>query len=211
MSPRPVNDYSGITCEWFLGDEGDVMDHCQGRLVMPKEFDPRKARLLLEYLQLGLTLRQAALRVPVLESYVISWKRGSFAAPNTFVEAYAKAEAQQAHMMAQETVDIADGTDRLTSEVCETTADAIKNPFTSGNQDRFREMREDTLSRVGNRIATRRWIASKMLPNMYGDKLNLEHTGDQKKPVSVDLKNLTTEQLEKIAQLEEELKSVSSS
>lgn len=211
MSPRPVNDYSGITVEWFLGDDGDVTDHKQGRIVMPKEFDPMKARLFLEYLQLGLTLRQAAMRVPVPEVHVISWKRGSQGAPDSFVEAYKRAEHQQMHMMAQETVDIADGTDRLTSEAMEANADKIKNPFTAGNADRFREMREDVISRIGNRITSRRWIAAKLLPNVYGDKLNLEHTGDAKKPVGIDIKNLTTEQLEKIAQLEEELKNVSGS
>ena len=208
---KPVNSYKNISVSWFLGDEGDVMDHQQGLIVMPKEFDPRKARMFLEYLQLGMTVRQACLNVPVLETMIITWKRGSFGSPPNFVEAYKIAEAQQAHSMAQETIDIADGTDRITSKLTEMSADTIKNPFKKGNEERFNQLRDEALSRVGNRITTRRWIASKMLPNVYGDKLNLEHTGDVKKPVGVDLKGLTTEQLEAIAKLDEELKGVSGS
>lgn len=211
MPPRPVNDYSKITVDWFLGDEGDVMDHIQGKLVMPLEFDPRKARLFLEYLQLGMTVRQACTNVPVLEKLIITWKRGSYASPPNFVAAYKIAEAQQAHSMAQETIDIADGTDRITSEITTKAVDSVKNPFKRGNEERFNQLRDEMLTRIGNRIATRKWIASKMLPNIYGEKLNLEHTGDVKKPVGLDLKNLTTEQLEAIAKLEEELKGVSGS
>lgn len=206
MAIRPVNKYDGITTEWFLGDEGDIVDHIQGRPNMPKEFDPQKGRLYLEYIQLGLTPRQAALRVPVPESHIISWRRGAFNAPQAFVEAVRRAEHQQAHAMAHEIVDIADGTDRLTSEATESMADEIKNPFTAGNVDRFREMREAVIARTGERISTRRWIASKLLPNTYGDRVNVEHTGDAKKPVAFDVSSLSTEQLEKIAALEAELK-----
>ncbi len=205
---RVVSDYTGITRDWFLGDDGDIHDHIISSTAMPKEFDPRKARLFLEYLQLGMTERQAALETPVELKLVKSWIGGYRGGPPNVAEAYIAARERQIHAMAQETIDIADGTDRLTSFALSQAAAQIANPFRPDGQapptimDTLKVMSKNT----GERIAARRWYASKLLPLNYGDRLNLEHTGDAKKPVSVNVKSLTTEQLEAIAKLDEELK-----
>lgn len=204
---RPVNDYSHIEVDWFLGDVGDVSDYIIHPTAMPKEFDPRKARLFLEYMQTGMTERQAMLETPVVPGYARSWIRGSNASPNNFAVAYIRAREQQIHAMAQETVDISDGTDRLTSKAIEAAASEIKNPFRpDGNTpDAALAAIKSMLNKSGERIASRRWYASKVLPMHYGDSMKLEHTGNDKKPVSLNIKNLTTEQLEKLAQFDEEL------
>lgn len=209
---RVVSDYTGITRDWLLGDEGDVLDHQISRTAMPKEFDPRKARLFLEYLQIGMTERQAALETPVDLRLVRSWIGGHWGGPPNMSEAYTVARERQVHAMAQETIDIADGTDRLTSEALMKAASQIENPFRPDGEapSTIMESIKAMSKNTGERIAARRWYASKLLPLNYGDRLNLEHTGDAKKPVRVDVKGLTTEQLEMIAKLDEELKRGSS-
>lgn len=206
---RVVTDYSPISVEWFLGDEGDIADWSISPTAMPREFDPKKARLFLEYLQIGMTERQALLEVPVAEFLVRSWKRGSNGAPTNFVDAYARAREQQIHTMAQETIDIADGTDRLSSEYIEETARRVPNPFLpEEDQDKPKLLVEALKvlnNRTGDRIAARRWYASKLLPLNYGDRMQLEHTGNKEKPVSLDYSKLTDAQLEAIAKLDEEL------
>jgi hypothetical protein len=53
-------------------------------------------------------------------------------------------------------------------------------------------------------IDTRKWMLSKMLPKIYGDKLTQEHTGANGGPIAlaaVDLKNLSDDELENMSRL----------
>jgi hypothetical protein len=54
------------------------------------------------------------------------------------------------------------------------------------------------------RIDTRKWMLSKMLPKVYGDKVTQEHTGAGGGPIAlaaVDLKNLSDEELANMQRL----------
>lgn len=209
MAMRVINDYEHISVDWFLGDEGHLEDYDQDTLPTEKEFQPQRARVFLAYLQLGMTERQALLEVPVDEGYIRSWKRGKYGAPNTFIEAYELAQKEQITKLANEIIDIADGTDRLTEQYIQDRMNEIKNPFKPDEEvdlpAAIKAALKDARDRSGMRIDVRKWMASKAMPSKFGDKLSLEHTGDVKNPVSVNMKNLTTEQLEKIAALNEEL------
>jgi hypothetical protein len=62
----------------------------------------------------------------------------------------------------------------------------------------------DVIAHKRVQIDTRKWMLSKMLPKIYGDKLTQEHTGANGGPIAmaaVDLKNLSDEELENMNRL----------
>jgi hypothetical protein len=77
-----------------------------------------------------------------------------------FQEQYARARQVQAELLADEIIDIADDSSRDTEET------------DMGNVTNYENIQRSKL-----RIDTRKWIASKLLPKKYGDKLDLNHSG----------------------------------
>ena len=62
----------------------------------------------------------------------------------------------------------------------------------------------DVIAHKRVQIDTRKWVLSKMLPKVYGDKVTTEHTGANGGPIAlaaVDLKNLSDEELENMSRL----------
>jgi hypothetical protein len=62
----------------------------------------------------------------------------------------------------------------------------------------------DVIAHKRVQIDTRKWMLSKMLPKVYGDKVTQEHTGADGGPIAiaaVDLKNLSDEELENMQRL----------
>ena len=62
----------------------------------------------------------------------------------------------------------------------------------------------DVIAHKRVQIDTRKWMLSKMLPKIYGDKLTQEHTGAGGGPIAiaaVDLKNLSDAELEQMQRL----------
>lgn len=62
----------------------------------------------------------------------------------------------------------------------------------------------DVIAHKRVQIDTRKWMLSKMLPKIYGDKVTTEHTGADGGPIAiaaVDLKNLSDEELENMNRL----------
>ncbi len=86
-----------------------------------------------------------------------------------FPEQYARAREAQAELRADEITDIADGVEHGASEAVQA-------------------------ARL--RVDARKWIAAKLLPKRYGDKL--QHTGEGGGPIRVrpDLSKLTDEELD---------------
>lgn len=65
-------------------------------------------------------------------------------------------------------------------------------------------LNSDVVAHKRLQIDTRKWMLSKMLPKIYGDKLTQEHTGANGGPITmaaVDLKNLSDEELENMNRL----------
>ena len=65
-------------------------------------------------------------------------------------------------------------------------------------------LNNDVIAHKRVQIDTRKWMLSKMLPKIYGDKLTQEHTGANGGPIAmaaVDLKNLSDEELENMNRL----------
>ncbi len=98
---------------------------------------------------------------------------------NGFSEQYARAREAQAEVRADEIVDIADDD---------------TNDFTADKDGKLVANNEH-IQRSRLRVDARKWIAAKLLPKRYGDKL--QHTGDGGGPIRVrpDLSKLTDEEL----------------
>jgi hypothetical protein len=87
-----------------------------------------------------------------------------------FSDQYARARENQAETLADEITNIADETMVIVKE-----------------KDGFTEVVLDSTAVARNRlrIDTRKWVASKLLPKKYGDKVDLNHGGQVDNPLSV--------------------------
>lgn len=68
----------------------------------------------------------------------------------------------------------------------------------------FMPLNSDVIAHTRLQIDTRKWLLSKMLPKVYGDKVQQEHTGKDGGPIqmaAVNFKNLSDEELDKMQQL----------
>ena len=97
-----------------------------------------------------------------------------------FSEQYARAREAQAEIRADEIVDIADDD---------------TNDF-AADKDGKLVANSEHIQRSRLRVDARKWIAAKLLPKRYGDKI--QHTGDGGGPIRVrpDLSKLTSEELD---------------
>lgn len=110
---------------------------------------------------------------------VLRWLRED---KDGFCAQYARAKEEQADMMIEEMIDISDdGTNDLMT-------------IEKGDMSYEIENKEVT-NRSKLRVDTRKWIASKLKPKKYGDKL--EHTGKDGGPIEHDHKFKITLNLNK--------------
>ncbi len=205
MPIKTKHDYSYIDVEWFLGDDGDLSDYNQNSPAISGQFHPQLARLFLEYIQIGLTDRQACLEVPMPEKWARAWDRGSNDSPDNFITAMRQfAKPLQYDIMANDVVDIADGSDALTNEVA--IIDAIDNPLRASlNKSPSKDVKK-YIKMVSDRIASRKWYVSKMKPSQYGDKVQIDHGNAGNKPFKqLDFNKLTDEQLNQLMELDKEI------
>jgi hypothetical protein len=91
---------------------------------------------------------------------VFRWLR----AHEEFRDRYARARETQAETLADEIIDIADDGHN----------DWMKRNF--GEDERWVENGE-AIRRSALRIDARKWVAAKLLPKKYGDRVQTEHTG----------------------------------
>lgn len=100
-------------------------------------------------------------------STVFKWLRDN----PKFAEQYARAKEEQAEMFADEIASIADQTPEL---------EPIRD-----NEGNIVEMRMHAayVNYQKNRIDARKWVASKLKPKKYGDKITQEHTGADGTPI----------------------------
>jgi len=91
-----------------------------------------------------------------------------------FSEQYAKAKLKQADLLAEEIIDISDDSAHDTT----TTEDGKVVPNT------------ELVARSRLRVDTRKWLASKLLPKQYGDKMILEQKTEENENLKREIKEL---------------------
>jgi hypothetical protein len=134
----------------------------------PSEYTPEVGITLCVQLVEGKSLRSICRQegMPGL-STVFQW----LAAHPEFAEQYARAREAQADTLADEITDIADTP--LVGQVKKTTADGVEIT------------EEDMLGHRRLQIDARKWIASKLKPKKYGEKIDHEHTGKGGGPIVI--------------------------
>lgn len=91
-----------------------------------------------------------------------------------FTELYARAKKNQVEVLIDEIVDISD--DKTKDDAFGENGEIIAN--------------NEFISRSRVRIDTRKWLASKLIPRLYGDKITQEHTGKDGEAIKIENKEL---------------------
>lgn len=154
----------------------------------PSKFTHVLAETICKRLSLGETLRSVC-RSDDMPSHstVLSWL-----AKKSFLDQYAQAREAGYRLMADEIVDISD--DGTNDYVERERADGSKHVVFDGEH----------VQRSRLRVDTRKWLLSKALPKIYGDRLVTEHTGKDGGPIktestqTLDLSNLSPEAREEV-------------
>ena len=136
----------------------------------PSKQTPDREDVLLELIADGMSLVKACKEVDVGISSVFRWLE----ADPVFRDKYAKAKEAQAEKFADEIVAIAD----------EAEVASIVTPDGEVNL----KLDATAVARNRLRVDARKWVASKLLPKKYGDKIQQELTGADGGPVNMSLK-----------------------
>ena len=100
------------------------------------------------------------------------WKNEQFSA------IYAKAKLAQADLLVEDCIDIADNTD----------FDTITK--TNKDGDDYEVANHEWIARSRLRVDTRKWLASKLLPKIYGDAIKVENLEDENRVLKAELVEL---------------------
>jgi hypothetical protein len=97
----------------------------------------------------------------------------------------------------------------LADEILEI-SDAAKGDFVE-DEDGRKTVDHEAIARARLRVDSRKWLLSKVLPRIYGDRVTTEHTGPNGGAIQVDVQNRVNEFLQKldaIARRQQELKAI---
>lgn len=111
----------------------------------------------------GKSLRNAAEATGISAAAVLGWKDSI----PEFGEQYARARQTGYQLLADEILDISD--------------DGLNDTYT--DEDGHTKTNQDVIARSRLRVDSRKWMLSKMLPKVYGDKIT--HQGDAENPIAI--------------------------
>lgn len=137
-------------------------------MARPSIFTQELADLICERIAEGESLRKICSSDDMPnKATVFRW----LASDQTFSDQYARARESQADTLADEILDIADdgANDRYVDE--------------NGNE----RTDQDVIARSRLRVDARKWIASKLKPKVYGDKVENTVKGDKDSPLVVEI------------------------
>lgn len=130
-------------------------------------YDQARADRICDALAGGSSLRKAAEAEGMSHATVLLWVREH----SHFADQYARAREAGYALLADELIQIAD--------------DGKNDTYT--DDDGNVRTDQDVVSRSRLRLDTRKWLLSKMLPKVYGDKLTQEHTGPNGGPIQAEV------------------------
>lgn len=126
-------------------------------MARPSEYSQAKAELICERLANGESLRSICSDDGMpRQATVFRW----LASNKEFREQYAHAREAQAELMADQIVEIAD--------------DSANDYEDTENGPR---LNQEAVARSRLRVEARKWVAAKLKPKVYGDKIEHEHGG----------------------------------
>lgn len=124
-------------------------------------YTPAKGRAICKLLAEGLTLNQVCERLQLASRTVRRWALDN----EEFAPQYARARELGYQKMADELVEIADDARNDWMSIKSKSGQEIEVP------------NREVVDRSKLRIDTRKWLLSKALPKIYGDKLDVKHDG----------------------------------
>jgi hypothetical protein len=127
-------------------------------------FTQEKADRLCELIAQGVSLRKAAEEIGVHNSTPLLWCKANA----DFDQQYARAREIGYRLLAEEIIEISDDS---SGDMLETDNGPKPNP--------------EMVARSRLRVDSRKWMLSKMLPKIYGEKLDVNHGGNPENPVLV--------------------------
>jgi hypothetical protein len=92
---------------------------------------------------------------------------------------YARARESQAHALAEEALEIADGEDGLTALYEEAAEHAMDEAKTEAAKQAARSLATNIITRDRMRLDARKWLTSKIAPKLFGDKVDLTSDGEK--------------------------------
>lgn len=178
----------------------------------PTKYDKDIADKILERLATGETITSICRldpTMPTLSTFWL-WTRAKNDAPSSFKDEYEQQRRAQASTLAHEITDIADSLDESARRNVELELEALVEAGVTDERElrqaRFKA-RKRSVEAAKEQIKARRWLAGRMHPNRWGDRVTMEHTSPEDKPVKLKLENLPDDLLEKIAELVNEVES----
>ena len=93
---------------------------------------------------------------------------------------YARARESQAHALAEQALEIADGSDALTQlyeDAVEKEDERLEESESGSRHKVIAALRANLLNRDRMRMDARKWLTSKIAPRLYGEKLELAGPG----------------------------------
>jgi hypothetical protein len=173
----------------------------------PRQWDPAVAELFLELMREGLAMDKITQNLALPSTNTIwEWTHGRLGAPPEFKKCYEDARRAQADAFANQTISLAGNLDDHELRACEAALEALPDNATEAEKRKavFHAKRRSAEC-VKLMVSTRQWVASRMNRHNWGDKVAIEHSTDPDNPPKFNFHDMTDEQLEKIAKLEEEL------
>jgi hypothetical protein len=173
----------------------------------PVQYDNEVAEKFLERMRNGESSLAISRDLDMPSSDTIwHWQHGRKEAPATFCEKYMTARKAQADMFAGQVMEIADAMDDKVQQAMQDALDELPDDATATEKRKaaFYAKRRSTEA-AKEQISARKWTAGRMHPGNWGDRVAVEHSTDPDNPPKINLTNMTDEQLEKVAALEEEL------
>lgn len=125
----------------------------------PTKFTPELAEQICELLAIGKPSREVCKEVGIADSALYRWLQKD----GKFQEQYARARERQADFYVNEIIEI---------------ADELQIEATYKGEDVTLDVSSSAVARNRLRVDSRKWIASKLAPKKYGDKLQLGGADD---------------------------------
>lgn len=126
----------------------------------PSDYTQELAYIICEEIMQGKSLRAICKRedMPAL-STICRWLSNN----KDFQEQYTRAREIQAELLADEIIEISDDGSK----------DEVEHPMVEGAT----MTNYENIQRSKLKVDSRKWVASKLLPKKYGDKQEIQHTG----------------------------------
>ena len=166
-----------------------------------REFNSEIAFEFLERVSDGETITSIC-RDPRMPTHttVWEWEQGKLGAETSWNEDYARARQRQANAFARAVIDLADSVDPIAHAAG---VDALNNldEDATATEKRRAYFYAQKRSIEGTKMAidARKWVAARMAPHRWGDRVTIENIGDGKIPVLLDMSKLSTEELEQLS------------